>query len=110
MNAISGFCLKNPAHSSGFVKHEIIEPLGLSVTAVPEVLEATRAALLMLPNERAHLSPEMALRIDKAFDVSQYTPMRMQTSCDIAQAQGREGEIEIAPLKGKPLVPQPAMI
>ena len=109
MNAISGFRLKNPAHPGGFVKHEIIEPLGLSVTAAAEVLGVTRATLSTLLNERAHLSPEMALRIEKAFGVSMDTLMRMQNSYDIAQARSREGEIKVAPFKGKPIDQQPLM-
>jgi antitoxin HigA-1 len=110
MNAISGFRLKNPAHPGGFVKHEIIEPLGLSVTAAAGVLGVTRATLSTLLNERAHLSPEMALRIEKAFGVSMDTLMRMQNSYDIAQARSREGEIKVEPFKGKLLDPQPAMV
>jgi antitoxin HigA-1 len=67
MNAITGIRMKNPAHPGGFIKHEIIEPLGLSVTSAAEVLGVTRATLSTLLNERAHLSSEMALRIEKAF-------------------------------------------
>lgn len=109
MNAISGFRLKNPAHPGGFVKHEIIEPLGLSVTAAAEVLGVTRATLSTLLNERARLSPEMALRIEKAFGVSMDTLMRMQNSYDIAQARNREGEIKVASFKGKPIDQKPLM-
>jgi antitoxin HigA-1 len=109
MNAISGFRMKNPAHPGGFIKHEIIEPLGLSVTAAAEVLGVTRATLSTLLNERAHLSPEMALRVEKAFGVSMDTLMRMQNSYDIAQTRKREGDIKVAPFKGKPLDPQPSM-
>ncbi|MBL7660849.1 addiction module antidote protein, HigA family, partial [Escherichia coli] len=45
MNAITGIRMKNPAHPGGFIKHEIIEPLGLSVTSAAEVLGVTRATL-----------------------------------------------------------------
>ena len=69
-----------------------------------------RAALSAVLNERAHLSPEMALRVEKAFGVSMDTLMRMQNSYDIAQARKREGEINVAPFKGKPLDPQAALI
>lgn len=100
MAAIGGIRLKNPAHPGGFIKHEIIEPLGLSVTAAAEVLGVTRATLSTLLNERAHLSPEMALRIEKAFGVSMDTLMRMQNSYDIAQTRKREGEINVAPYRG----------
>jgi antitoxin HigA-1 len=110
MNAIQGIRLVNPAHPGGFVKSEIIEPLGLSVTSAAEALGVTRAALSALLNERARLSPEMGLRIEKAFGVSMDTLMRMQNSYDIAQARKREAEIDVAPFKGKPLDPQPGLI
>ena len=48
-----------------------------------------------LLNERAHLSPDMAIRIEKAFGVSMETLMRMQNSYDIAQARKREAEIKV---------------
>jgi addiction module HigA family antidote len=93
--------LKAPAHPGGFVKTEVIEPLGLSVTAAADVLGVTRAALSALLNERADLSPEMAIRIEKAFGVSMDTLMRMQNSFDIAEARKRAGSIEVAPYAGK---------
>jgi antitoxin HigA-1 len=87
--------LKTPAHPGGFVKHEVLQPLGLSVTEAAEALGVTRPALSALLNERAHLSPEMAIRIEKAFGVSMETLMRMQNSYDIAQARRREAEIKV---------------
>ena len=83
------------------MKSEIIEPLDLSVTDAARVLGVTRPALSALLNERAHLSPEMALRIEKAFGVSMDTLMRMQNSFDIAQTRKREGEIKVAPFAAK---------
>ncbi len=109
MNAAPGFRMKRPAHPGGFVRHEIIQPLELSVTAAAEVLGVTRATLSTLPNERASLSPEMALRIEKAFGVSMDTLMRMQNSYDIARTRARAGEIDVAPFKGRPLAPPPAI-
>ena len=102
--------MKSPAHPGGFVKAEVIGPLGLSVTAAADALGVTRAALSALLNERADLSPEMAIRIEKAFGISMETLMRMQNSYDIAQARKREGEINVAPFKGRPLDPQAALI
>ncbi|WP_176074711.1 HigA family addiction module antitoxin [Brucella intermedia] len=87
--------LKTPAHPGGFVKHEVLQPLGLSVTEAADALGVTRPALSALLNERAHLSPEMAIRIEKAFGVSMETLMRMQNSYDIAQARRREAEIKV---------------
>src|SRR5436190_16196763 len=96
MGATTGIRMKRPAHPGGFVKHEIIEPVGLSVTAAAQILGVTRATLSTLLNERASLSPEMALRIEKAFGVSMDTLMRMQNSYDIVQARRRAGQIKVA--------------
>ena len=96
MSATAGIRMKTPAHPGGFIKHEIVAPLGLSVTAAAQALGVTRATLSTLLNERSYLSSEMALRIEKAFGVSMDTLMRMQNSYDIAQARKREGEITVA--------------
>ncbi len=99
MSVSQGLRLKRPAHPGGFVRSEVLEPLELSVTDAAEALGVTRAALSALVNERSSLSPEMALRIEKAFGVRMDTLMRMQNSHDIAQARLREGEIDVAPFK-----------
>ena len=90
-----GIRLKNPAHPGGFVKAEIIEPLGLSVTGAAQALGITRAALSTFLNERASLSADMAIRVEKAFGISMETLMRMQNSFDIAQAHRRQSEIVV---------------
>ena len=97
MSAIQGIRMKNPAHPGGFVKSEIIEPLGLSVTAAAQALGITRAALSAFVNERTHLSADMALRLEKAFGVSMDSLMRMQNSYDIAQVRKRAHEIDVKP-------------
>ena len=102
MNAVQGIRMKSPAHPGGFVKTEIIEPLGLSVTGAAQALGVTRSALSAFLNERASLSSEMALRLEKAFSVSMDTLMRMQNSFEIAQARKREGEIKVSPFQAKP--------
>lgn len=99
MTETKNYRMTNPPHPGGFVRTEIIEPLDLSVTAAAEALGITRAALSAFLNERSSLSPEMALRIEKAFGVSMETLMRMQNSYDIAQARKREGQIKVAPYK-----------
>jgi addiction module HigA family antidote len=85
--------MKNPAHPGGSVKSEIIAPFGLSMTDAGRALGVTRAAVSALLNERSDLSPEMALRLEKAFGVSMETLMRMQTSFDISQARKQAGRI-----------------
>lgn len=88
--------MKRPSHPGQFIKMEIIEPLGLSVTAAAKVLGVTRPALSALLNGRAALSPEMALRIEKAFGPTMDTLLRMQTAYEIYEARQREGAIKVA--------------
>ncbi|MDN5934584.1 MAG: HigA family addiction module antitoxin [Nitrosospira sp.] len=102
MSAVQGIRMKSPAHPGGFVRTEIIEPLGLSVTGAAQALGVTRPALSAFLNERASLSSEMALRIEKAFGVSMATLMRMQNSFEIAQARKREKDIKVSPFHPKP--------
>lgn len=99
MIATTNFRMKNPPHPGSFVRTEVIAPTELSVTAAAEVLGVTRPALSAFLNERSSLSPEMALRIEKAFGISMDTLMRMQSSYDIAQARKKEGDINVAPYR-----------
>jgi addiction module HigA family antidote len=89
----------NPAHPGSFVKTEIIEPLGLSVTEAAQVLGVTRTALSTFLNGHSSLSPDMAIRVEKAFGLSMETLMRMQNSFDIAEAHKRAPEIDVAPYR-----------
>ena len=85
--------MARPSHPGQFTKMEFIEPLGLSVTEAAKVLGVARPTLSSLLNQRSALSPEMALRLEKAFGVKMDTLVRMQTACEIAEARRREGEI-----------------
>jgi addiction module HigA family antidote len=85
----------NPPHPGEFIRTEIIEPLGLSVTAAAEVLGVSRPALSNLLNAKADLSGEMALRIEKAFGPKMDTSMRMQSAYDVARTRKREGKIRV---------------
>jgi addiction module HigA family antidote len=85
----------NPPHPGDFIRTEIIEPLGLSVTAAAEVLGVSRPTLSTLLNGKADLSGDMALRIEKAFGPKMDTLMRMQSSFDIARTRRREGKIRV---------------
>ncbi len=87
--------MKNPPHPGDFIRTEIIEPAGLTVTGAAAVLRVSRPALSSLLNGKADLSGEMALRIEKAFGVKMDTLMRMQASYDIARTRLREGEIRV---------------
>ncbi len=74
-----------PSHPGEFIRTEIIEPLGLTVTRAAEVLGVSRPALSSLLNGKADLSREMAVRIEKAFGPRMDTLMRMQSAYDIAR-------------------------
>jgi len=87
--------MKNPPHPGDFIRTEILEPAGLTVTAAAAALKVSRPALSSLLNGKASLSGEMALRIEKAFGVRMETLMRMQSSYDIAQTRKREGKIRL---------------
>ena len=77
----------NPPHPGSFIRTEILEPLGLSVTAAARVLKVSRPALSSLLNGKADLSGPMAIRIEKAFGVKMETLMRMQSAYDIARTR-----------------------
>ncbi len=87
--------MARPAHPGQFIRMEIIEPLGLSVTKAAAVLGVTRPALSTLLNGHASLSPEMALRIEKAFGPKMDTLLRMQTAYEIAEAREKERHIKV---------------
>jgi addiction module HigA family antidote len=84
-----------PAHPGQFIRMEVIEPLGLSVTQAAKVLGVTRPALSALLNGRSALSPDMALRIEKAFGPRMDTLLRMMTAFEIAEAREREADIKV---------------
>ena len=87
--------MARPAHPGQFIRMEVIEPLGLTVTKAAEVLGVTRPALSALLNGHSALSPDMALRIEKAFGPKMDTLLRMQTAYEIAEARDREGDIKV---------------
>ena len=87
--------IKNPSHPGAFIRTEIIQPSGLSVTSAAVLLQVSRPALSSLLNSRADLSGDMALRIEKAFGVKMDTLMRMQAAYDIAQTRKREKQIRV---------------
>jgi antitoxin HigA-1 len=87
--------MKNPPHPGDFIRTEIIEPAGLTVTAAAVALRVSRPALSSLLNGKADLSGDMALRIEKAFGVKMDTLMRMQSAYDIAQTRKREKQINV---------------
>lgn len=95
-----------PTHPGEFIRAEILDELGLSVSAAAEVLGVRRATLSDLLNGKAALSAEMALRIEKAFGVDMEMLLRMQAWYDTHAMRQRAGEIAVKPYR-RPAAPEP---
>ncbi len=87
--------MARPSHPGQFVRMEVIDPLNITVTEAAKAMGVTRPALSALLNGRTSLSPDMALRIEKAFGPRMDTLLRMQTAFDIAKTRDRAGEIKV---------------
>lgn len=87
--------MKNPPHPGLSVRLDCLEPLGLSVTEAAKVLGVTRQALNNVVNGKSGISPEMAIRLSKAFGSSAETWLGMQLAYDLGQARLHEGEIHV---------------
>ena len=83
-----------PVHPGGFIRRSVL-PDDLSVTVAARALGVGRPALSNLLNEKASLSPEMALRVEKAFDIKMDTLLRMQARYDAYQMRQREADIPV---------------
>jgi addiction module HigA family antidote len=84
-----------PPHPGDFIKTEILDELHLSVARAAEILGVRRATLSDLIHGKASLSPEMALRLEKAFDVSMDMLLRMQAWHDSYTMRQRADEINV---------------
>lgn len=87
--------MKNLPHPGLTVRHECLEPLALTVTEGAKVLGVTRQALNNLLNGKSGISPEMAVRLAKAFGSSAETWLGIQLDYDLAQVRRRESEIDV---------------
>jgi addiction module HigA family antidote len=86
--------MKNPPHPGLTVKHDCLEALGLSVTAGAGALGVTRVTLSKLINGQSGISPEMAVRLAKAFGGSAETWLGMQIDYDLAKVRNK-GDITV---------------
>jgi len=85
--------MKNPPHPGRIVRQDCVEPLKLTITKAAKVLGVTRQALNNLVNGKAGISPEMAVRLSKAFGGSPELWLRLQANYDLAQL--RQDRIEV---------------
>ncbi len=91
--------MKNPPHPGLSVRHDCIEPLDLTITEAANILGVTRQALNNLVNGKSGISPEMAIRLDKAFGGGAETWL--------AQARQHEGEIKVKRVSRRLEEPRP---
>jgi addiction module HigA family antidote len=87
--------VKNPPHPGDLIKTEIIEALGLNVSKAADILKVRRATLSDLLHGKAALTPEMALRIEKAFGPDMDHLLRMQLAYDVAKTRAHERDIPV---------------
>jgi len=87
--------MRNPPHPGRVVYEECIEPHGLTVTEAARGLGVTRNSLSRLINGHNGISPEMALRLSKAFGGSAESWLRQQMNYDLAQVQKRESQVQV---------------
>ena len=87
--------MKNPPHPGETVRYDCLEPLGLSVTEGAKALGVTRQALNNLVNGKSGISPEMAIRLEKAFGGRASVWLGVQMDYDLAQAMKREKSIRV---------------
>lgn len=87
--------MKDPVHPGRIVRLDCLEPLELTVTEAAKVLGVSRQALNNLVNEKSGISPEMAIRLSKAFGSTAQTWLRMQSAHDLAKALQRADEIVV---------------
>ena len=99
--------MKNPPHPGLSVRHDCLEPLGLSVTDAARKLGVSRKQLSEVVNARSGISPEMAIRLDRAFGGGANTWLRMQAAYDLAQAMKKADRIRVERITGEPAPPEP---
>lgn len=91
--------MKKPPHPGDLVRDDCLEPLGLSVTEGARVLGVTRQALNNLVNRKSGISPEMAIRLEKAFGGRASIWLGIQMDYDLAQAMKHERTIKVKRVK-----------
>ena len=89
----------SPAHPGEVIKEDVIGAYGLSVTAAARALGVGRPALSAVLNGRASLSPDMALRCEKAFGISMDLLLKMQLQFDITQVRKAAKNMKVQKFK-----------
>jgi addiction module HigA family antidote len=87
--------MKKPLHPGRIVRQECIDPLGLTVKEAARGLGVTRQTLNNVVNEKAAISPEMAIRLSKAFGSSPEVWLGMHMEYDLAEAEKNADKIKV---------------
>jgi len=89
-------------HPGSAVRQECLEKHGLSVTDAARVLGVDRQTLSNLLNARSGISPEMAIRLEKAFGTPAREWLMRQLDHELAEAMHKADSIDIQPLPSAP--------
>ena len=84
-----------PPHPGEILRELCLEPLGLTVSRAAAALGVSRKTLSSILNQRAGISPEMAIRLSKAFDTSAESWMLQQLHFDLWKAQEKASDLEV---------------
>jgi addiction module HigA family antidote len=87
--------MKQTPHPGLSVRHDCLEPLGLSVAEAAKRLGVSRKQLSDIVNGHSGISAEMAIRLDKAFGGGAETWFRLQAAYDLAQAMKEVSRIKV---------------
>lgn len=87
--------MKNPVHPGRIVRSGCLESLQLSVTDAAKVLGVSRLTLNNIVNEKSGISPDMAIRLSKAFGSTPEMWLRLQVAHDLAKARQHEDDIQV---------------
>ncbi len=87
--------MHNPPHPGELVREDCLVPLGLSVTDGATALGVTRKTLSQIVNGRAGISPEMAVRLSKAFGSTPRFWLQLQMNYDLWHAEQRADELDV---------------
>lgn len=87
--------MKKPPHPGLSIRHDCMEPLGLTVVETAKRLGVSRQQLSDIVNGHAGLSPDMAIRLDKAFGGGAEPWYRLQAAYDLARTMDHAGDIKV---------------
>ena len=85
----------NPAHPGQVLKELYLDPLGLTITQAAKGLRISRQALSNILNGHNRITPDMALRFEKALGASRQTWLNMQQNYDLWHAEQKVDLTEV---------------